>query len=209
MNCNIHTCDCVVFSSYGFKIRCVEVCVFNSKGFGTFCCLGCHGIGNVACRYLGAHLSQRNRQTSNTTSTITDTLALNIIISLDPIQYFSNRLIVSITNIQLNRIHLIGFRINLIPTVETFVVEVFAYFGFVIHCGHGKCRRSGAAAGGECRWCKCISGAYGEEEECCGCWCLHRVGVIICLFVRIIRCKEEVRSGRVRWMRKTTKSENT
>jgi hypothetical protein len=60
----------------------------------------------------------------------------NISILPNPIQNLFYRLIMHIANIRLNLpVHFIGIRVYYIPSIETFIVEVFAYFGFVIDAG--------------------------------------------------------------------------
>lgn len=41
----------------------------------------------------------------------------------------------TLSNIQLDLVHFIRLRVDLIPTIETFVVEVLPYFRFVVHGG--------------------------------------------------------------------------
>jgi hypothetical protein len=79
------------------------------------------------------HLCQRDGQTSNTATTIANRFSRYVTIFLDPLQNLLDSLVVTSADIQLNRVHVIAFGVNLIPSVETFRVEIFTDFGLVVH----------------------------------------------------------------------------
>ena len=94
---------------------------------------------------LLTHLSKGNRQTTNTATTIANALALNVAISLNPVQDLLDGLIVAVANVKLDRVDLIGIGIDLVPAVETLGIEVFTDLGLVVHARGGKgggCNRS-------------------------------------------------------------------
>mmetsp|Transcript_4477 Transcript_4477/g.5363 ORF Transcript_4477/g.5363 Transcript_4477/m.5363 type:complete len:209 (+) Transcript_4477:499-1125(+) len=140
MNSHIDTCHGIVFTRHTFQIRCIKFSISNTHFLGTTSGFCGHGIGNVTCGDFGTHLCKRDGKTSHTTSTITYGLSTDITIVLNPIQNFLNGLIVTCTNIQLDGVDIITFRINFVPTVETFGIKVFTNFCFIIdRSGHVKC----------------------------------------------------------------------
>lgn len=88
------------------------------------------------------HLGQRDGQTANAASTVADALSLDVAIGLDPVQNLLDGLIVTIADVELDGVDLVGIGIDLVPAVESLGVEVFPNLGLVVHGGgHGESRR--------------------------------------------------------------------
>jgi len=81
------------------------------------------------------HLGQRDGQTANATSTIADSLSLDVTIGLDPVQNLLNGLIVTSANIELDGVDLVGIGVDLVPAIEALGVEVFPNLGLIVHGG--------------------------------------------------------------------------
>ena len=114
------------------------------------------------------HLRQWDGKATNTATTVTDGLAGNIPVGLNPIQDLVDSLIMTGSDIQLDGIDIITFRVNLIPPVETFWIEVLANFCLVIHRSwkgkNGLSRR--------CAWSKCWC-TSSKENEASNNWLSH------------------------------------
>ena len=92
------------------------------------------------------HLGQWNGQTSDTASTIADTLSGNISIVRNPVQNLLDGLVVTRSDVQLHRVDLVAVGIDFVPSVEPLRVEIFADLGLVVDGGSqgGSCSgRSG------------------------------------------------------------------
>lgn len=89
------------------------------------------------------HLCEWDGKAANTAPTITHSLSLDISIGLDPVQNLLDGLVVPRSDIKLHRIHIIALRVNLVPAVESFGIEVFSDLCLVIHTrrkGNGNMR---------------------------------------------------------------------
>ena len=96
------------------------------------------------------HLGQRDGQTANAASAVADRLSLDVAIGLDPVQNLLDGLIVTIANVQLDGVDLVGIGVDLVPAAEALGVEVFPNLGLVVHGrGHGESRRSRGGAGSD------------------------------------------------------------
>ena len=114
------------------------------------------------------HLRQWDGKATNTAATVTDGLAGNVPVGLNPIQDLVNGLVMTGPDIQLDGVDIITFWVNLIPPVETFWIEVLANFCLVIHRSwkgnNGLSRR--------CAWSKCWC-TSSKENEASNNWLSH------------------------------------
>jgi len=92
----------------------------------------CLSGSNLRNSSIHTHLCQRNSQTSNTATAVAHRFASNISVFFHPLQNLLDGLVMACADIQLDRVHVIALRVDLIPPVETFRVEILADFGFVI-----------------------------------------------------------------------------
>merc|ERR1719253_234880 len=129
VNGHIDARNSIVSALNRHEIGGVEFRIFDAHRFGTGCSFFGHRVRDITGGYLGAHLCQRNRQASHATPTVAHRLSLDIPIVPDPVQYLLYRLIVSISDVQLNFIDFVRLGVDFIPAIETFVVEVLAHFG--------------------------------------------------------------------------------
>ena len=79
------------------------------------------------------HLRQGNGEASNSTPTVAYGLSLDIPVCSDPVQNLLNSLIMTSSDIHLDRVDFITFRVNFVPAVESFSVEIFPDLRFVVH----------------------------------------------------------------------------
>jgi hypothetical protein len=78
------------------------------------------------------HLSERDGKAANTASTIAHSLPLDVAVCFDPIQNLLDGLVVTSSDIKLHRIHIVAFRINPVPAVESLGIEVFSDLCLVV-----------------------------------------------------------------------------
>ena len=83
--------------------------------------------------HMLTHLRQGNGEASNSTSTVAYGLSLDIPVCSDPVQNLLNSLIMTSSDIHLDRVDFITFRVNFVPAVESFSVEIFPDLRFVVH----------------------------------------------------------------------------
>ena len=132
MNGHVNARDRVVRSGDGLQIGGEKFGVRYANGLGpTFGFFG-HGGRNIRGGHFGSHFRQGNGQTTHATTTIADGLSLNVAVLLDPVQNLLNGLVVAVADIQLDRVDIIGFGINLVPSVKAFCIKVFTDFGLVV-----------------------------------------------------------------------------
>ena len=156
MNGDIDACDEIVLARHTLQVTRVEVSL-DAHLFGPTSCLGSHGITDIRGRDLGTHLRQGDGQTADTASTVADRLSGDVAIRRNPIQNLLDGLIVTGTNVELHRVHVVRLGIDLVPSVEAFGVEVFTDFCLVVDAGEQSSARSSL-------WCD-HKGRSGDEER--------------------------------------------
>mmetsp|Transcript_14162 Transcript_14162/g.39031 ORF Transcript_14162/g.39031 Transcript_14162/m.39031 type:complete len:305 (-) Transcript_14162:67-981(-) len=172
---NIDASDGVVLSGDGFQVGGVEFGI-DAQFLGTSCGLVGHGVRDVAGGDLGTHLCQRDGEAANTASAVADGFSGDVVVVHNPVEDLLNGLVVTCADVHLDGVDLIGFGVNLVPSVETLGVEVLADLGLVIrggcqlhHIGWGCDSAIGVAVG---EWSE-GGGARKEKEGDCASL-LHR-----------------------------------
>mmetsp|Transcript_3772 Transcript_3772/g.13410 ORF Transcript_3772/g.13410 Transcript_3772/m.13410 type:complete len:261 (-) Transcript_3772:315-1097(-) len=105
-----------------------------------------HTRRNIRSAHAGTSVRQRNRQRPSPSAGITHRHPVHVL--RQPIQNLIDRLLMPLTDVQLYFVHLVGFAVNFLPSLESNFIEVIAHrSGFVttgrLHHRRASFRRIG------------------------------------------------------------------